>query len=168
MKEWLEYEIELTPSDNTDQLFSEEKEIIQKLHTEMNGNSFFWNGYYGNDYHRLRWGVKTDKCILAKLKTLLPDHDINIRDPLQDSWAENDDFYNRVSEIKAYACLTVVRLFNFEPKYNWHEMSLYFHYLMNCLGFTYLEETRAFTRNAYECISQIPHKLSKRETVENV
>jgi len=156
MKAWLEYEIELTPSDDVDRLYIEEIEIVKKLYTEMDKNSFFWNGYFGVDYHRLRWGVKTGGCILDKLKLLLPDHDVNAWDPIKESWTEDDDFYNRVSDIKADACLTAIRLFNFETKYNWHEMSLYIHYLMNCLGFTYLEESLAYSRNTYECLSKIP------------
>lgn len=163
MFDWLEYEIELTPSDKPDQLFSEEKEIIQKLHTEMDGNPFFWTGYYGNDYHHLRWGVKTDKCILDKLKTLLPNHDISAWDPLQESWAENHELYSYISEIKADACLTAERLFNFEPKYDWHGMSMYIHFLMNSLGFNYMEEALTCSRNVYECLSNIPHKLSRME-----
>ncbi len=162
MKEWLEYEIELTPSDSADQLILEETEIIQKLHTEVGETAFFWNGYYGEGYHRLRWGVKIDKCIIDKLKTLLPDHDISIWDPLQEEWAEDDEIYNHISEIKADACVTAARLFNFVQKYNWHGMSMYIHFLMNSLGFTYMDEALAYSKNAYECLSNIHRKPEKR------
>ena len=164
MKEWLEYEIELTPSDNADQLISEEKEVVKKLHLEMEKKAFFWTGYFGAGYHRLRWGIKTDKCIFNKLKALLPDHDISIWDPLQESWAEDDELYNHISGIKADACVTAAWLFNFESKYDWHGMSMYIHFLMNSLGFNYLEEALACSRNAYECLSNIPHKQGGRES----
>ncbi len=156
MKEWLEYEIELTPSDDGDQLNSEQKEVIQKLYTEMEGKRFFWNGYYGEGHHKVRWGVKTEECILDKLKALIPDHDISIWDPLQEEWTQDDDLYNCISELKADASLTAARLFNFEQKYDCHGMSLYFHYLMNCLGFTYMEEALTLTRHLNECLLKAP------------
>lgn len=158
MREWLEYEIELTPSDNNNQLISEEQKIIQKLYTEMDENPFFWTGYFGKGYHRLRWGIKAEECILDKLMEILPDHDVTVWDPLQESWAEDIELYNGISEIKADACLTVINLFKFKKKYSWEGMSMYIHFLMNSLGFTYIDEALACSRNVYECLSNIPHE----------
>lgn len=156
MKAWLEYEIDLTPSDDGDQMRVEEMHVVQILHSEMDGKPFFWNGYFGEGYHKLRWGVETTECILDKLKSLLPGREINPWDPLQEEWTQDDELYNRISELKAGAALTVAGLFDFERKYNWHEMSLYFHYLMNCLGFTYMEEALALTSHVNECLLKAP------------
>jgi len=152
MEKWREYVIELTPSEYASELMKEEKDIIWHLYDEMEESSFFWTGYFGSNFHNLRWGIKSEDDKIDLLKNLLPDKKIEVFDPLQEDWAKDEELYNNISDIKAHACLIVLHGFDIIKKYTWHGMSMFIHFFLNSLGYSYDEEALICSRNAYECL----------------
>lgn len=151
---WREYEIKLTPANSLKALMAEENKVVLSLLPVFAGYDVFWSGYFGPEYHNLRWGVKSveDKYVL--LRTTLPNHEIDCYDPLQETWAHDEEMYNSVSDIKAQACLVAVGGFDLNKLYSWDEMGLFIHFLLNALGYPYAEEALICSRNTYQSLLQ--------------
>ena len=164
---WYEYEIHLTSSEDLDALMKEENDVVFSLlpyFTET--EDVFWSGYFGPGYHKLRFGIKTEEDKSQVLFGALPQHKIDVFDPLQEDWAHDVNLYNAISDIKAKACLISLKGFGLQKPYNPNGMTMFIHFFLNALGYPYREEALICSRNTYQALFQQSEIINNEDLLE--